>query len=542
MGRLCIAVAAALGVVSAACAGPGAAPKLVVVIAVDQLGLDLFQQYRSTFTSGLKQLSEGVVYTGYQSHAVTETCPGHSTLLTGMHPSRTGIVGNTWYDRARAATVYCVSVEDVADAQAKGSGKLRVDTLGDWLNRARPAARSIAVAGKDRSAIMMAGHHPDAVYWWEDGRGFDTSRYAGPATRTVLAPARAFSRRRFAAWRKQPPQLWPQAYPARCAALQRPYKFGRLALSGQVPPDAARRGRLGSHDPEFADQLLVSPTLDRLTLEFAGDLVRHFRLGQRRRADLLAISLSGTDMIGHRYGSGGAEMCVQLDALDAALGAFFAGLDRRKIPYLVVLTADHGGIDAAERRGPPARRVDVRGLRADLAEHLRTTFGLTYEPLEGVNHQLVLDLAPADEPRRPAITAAALAWLRARPEIAYAFPGEDIAKVQVARGKPPSDLTMEERFAKIYDAERSGDILVAYVQGATLGAPRAPGDAVAGHGSPWDYDRKVPIIFWWPGVTATDPTMPIETVDIAPTLAPLLRITAPPVDGRCVEIGQGCPK
>ena len=543
MGRICSAIiAAALALAGAACAAPSPAPKLVVVIAVDQFGLELFQRYRPTFTGGLKQLSEGLVYTGYQSHAATETCPGHSTLLTGMHPSRTGIVANSWYDRAMASTVYCVSVEGVADPSAKGSAKLRVDTLGDWLNRARPAARSIAVAGKDRSAIMMAGHHPDAVYWWEDGRGFDTSGYAGPATRSVLAPARAFNRRRFAAWRKQPPQLWPQTPPPRCAALQRPYRFGDIALSGRVPPDAAQRGRLGPRNPDFADQLLVSPTLDRMTLEFAGDLVRHFRLGQRRETDLLAISLSGTDMIGHRYGSGGAEMCVQLNALDAALGSFFAELDRRKISYVVVLTADHGGIDAAERRGPPARRVDARGLLADLSKHLRTTFGLAYDPLEGAYRQLVINLGPADEPRRPAIAAAALTWLRARPEVADAFLGSDIAKVQVAPGKPPPELTTEERFAESYDPERSGDILVAYAEGSTVGAPRAPGDAVAGHGSPWDYDRKVPIVFWWPGVTAKHETLPIETVDIAPTLAPLLRITPPPVDGRCVEIGQGCPK
>jgi len=206
IGRICSVVAA--GILSAAgaahAAPPPAAPKLVVAISVDQFSLDLFQRYRPTFSGGLKRLSAGVVYAGYQSHAATETCPGHSTLLTGMHPSHTGIVANSWYDRTRASTVYCVSVDGVADPEAKGSAKLKVDTLGDWLKRARPGGRSIAVSGKDRAAIMMAGHHPDAVYWWSDKLGFVTSPYAGPATPEVLETAKAFNDARFAGWRAQP--------------------------------------------------------------------------------------------------------------------------------------------------------------------------------------------------------------------------------------------------------------------------------------------------------------------------------------------------
>src|SRR5689334_21340821 len=117
-------------------APPPKDPKLVVAIAVDQYAWSLFQRYRPTYTGGLRRLADGRVYLGYQSHASTETCPGHSTLLTGDHPSRTGIVANTWYDRDSGSSVYCVSVDGVADPLAKGAGNLKVDTLGDWL-RAR---------------------------------------------------------------------------------------------------------------------------------------------------------------------------------------------------------------------------------------------------------------------------------------------------------------------------------------------------------------------------------------------------------------------
>lgn len=527
--------------------GPAAAPpppaKLVVAISIDQFGLDLYQRYRPTFTGGLKRMGEGRAFVGYQSHAATETCPGHSTLLTGEHPSHTGIVANSWYERSTGSTVYCVSVDGDADPNARGAAKLRVATLGDWLKRTRPGARSIAVSGKDRAAIMMAGHHPDAVYWWADRIGFTTSRYAGPATPRVLAPAQAFNQARFAAWRARVPNFWPKNAPKRCAALETPHRFGALALTGAIPPQTAPAGGLPMGDSRFDDEFRASPAFDPTTLAFADMLVRRLALGRGRSVDLLAISLSATDFIGHRYGDGGPEMCLQMAELDAALGRFFDGLDRQGLAYTVVLTADHGGSDAPERAGPPASRVDTAAMLQALSGHLRKTFGLGYAPLVGHDpRQLILTLAPRDQPRRGAIVADAVTWLKARPEVAAAYAADEIARVVVARGKRAPDLTLPERFAESFDRERSGDILVAYAERATLGMPRRPGDAVAGHGSPWDYDRKVPILFWWRGVKPLAEPAPIETVDIAPTLAAVMRLAAPQVDGRCIDIGQGCRK
>lgn len=537
--RLAAMGAALVSATTAAAAAPPAQPTLVVAISVDQFSYDLYERYRPTFTGGLKRLGEGLAFTGYQSHAATETCPGHSTILTGAHPARTGIVANSWYDRADASIVYCVSVAEAADPDARGSAKLRVDTLGDWLKAARPGARSVAVSGKDRAAIMMAGHHPDAIYWWADKKGFSTSRYAGPTTPQVLAPAAAFNAARFAAWRTAPPQLWPKEVSAACAALQAPHRFGELELTGEVPPQTAPGGALPTKDPSFSEELRASPELDRLTLAFADQLVDRFRLGQGPQTDLLAVSLSTTDYIGHRYGNGGAEMCVQMASLDAELGAFLDGLDRRGMPYVVVLTADHGAADAAERVG--ASRVNGRSIVDSLAEHLQDAFGLAYDPVAGRGaRQIAIKLDPADEPRRAEMVASARAWLKARPEVAEVYTAAEIAAVRVPAGKPVAELTLPERFAESFDAERSGDLLVAYGEKATVGMPRSLGDSVAGHGSPWDHDRRVPILFWWRGVAPTLEAQPMETVDIAPTLAPLMAVPTPEVDGRCVDIGQGC--
>lgn len=357
----------------------------------------------------------------------------------------------------------------------------------------------------------------------------------------MLAPSEAFNAARVAAWRASPPQLWPKQVSASCAALQAPHRFGKLDLTGEVPPQTAPGGTLPPTDPSFSEELRASPELDRLTLAFADQLVDTFKLGQGPQTDLLAVSLSVTDYIGHRYGNGGAEMCVQMASLDAELGAFLDGLDRRGMPYVVVLTADHGAADAAERIGAAARRVDGKAIAGDLAKQLQREFGLAYDPVAGDDaRQIVINLGPADEPRRAEITAAAAAWLKARPEVAQVYTAAEIAAVRVPRDKPVTDLTMPERFAESFDAERSGDLLVAYADKATVGMPRSLGDNVAGHGSPWDYDRRVPILFWWRGVAPAVEVAPMETVDIAPTLAPLMAVRAPEVDGRCVDIGQGC--
>ncbi len=525
-------------------AAPPPRPKLVVAISVDQLSLDLFRTYRSRFSGGLARLAGGHAFAGYQSHAATETCPGHSTLLTGDHPNRTGIVANSWWDRTERREVYCVG-EDAESSPnpARTSSRLKVDALGDWMRRADPRAQVLSVSGKDRAAIMMAGHHPSAVYWWRDRVGFETSPGAGPSDAAVLAPAEAFNRRTFAGWSVRPPQLWPSTPPAYCAGLQRPLTAGAVTLPGRLPPAQPAGGADGEHGAAFASQLRGSAELDRLTLEFAGEQAEARRLGRGPATDLLAVSLSATDSVGHKYGAGGVEMCAHLAAVDAALGAFLQRLDGLGAPYVVVLSADHGGIDAAERLSPPGRRIDVRALRTALAAHLRERFGLDADPFRGGDdaRQLTLLLPPDKAVLRPRVLAEAARWLRTRPEVVEVFTAAEAAAAVARPGKPPGRLTHAERFHLSFDPQRSGDLMVTFPERATLGVPQRPGSNVAGHGSVWDYDRRVPILFWWPGVTASNPSRALETVDIAPTLAAMVGVRPPPVDGRCVELGQRCP-
>jgi len=171
---------------------PATAPKLLVVISVDQFSADVFAEYRTRFTGGLARLQQGAVFPkGYQSHAATETCPGHSTILTGNRPGHTGIVANEWIDQSvtRAdKTVYCAedaSVPGTTSSNYVASDmRLKVPTLGTYMKNANPAAKVIAVAGKDRAAIMMGGKKLDQIWWWQGAAGF--GGYKGTPTTPLV--------------------------------------------------------------------------------------------------------------------------------------------------------------------------------------------------------------------------------------------------------------------------------------------------------------------------------------------------------------------
>jgi predicted AlkP superfamily pyrophosphatase or phosphodiesterase len=542
------ALAAATVLAGTAVAAP-ATPKLIVAISVDQYSSELFQRYRPTYTAGLKTLASGIAFpVGYQSHAATETCPGHSTILSGRHPAATGIIANSWFDLKTGSSVYCVAAPGSSDPNARGPQNIHVTTLGDWMKATEPGARSFAVSGKDRAAITMGGKHADGVWWWFDGVGFTTSSFAGPAGPAVTAPANAFNKALFARWKASPPPLWAQPSAA-CAALEQPHHFGQIDLSGHVPPDIAAHVEDNPAfliTTDFQDNLRASPLFDATTLAFAEQVIAQQKLGHGPATDVLAVSLSANDYIGHRYGNGGAEMCVQQASLDAALGGFIDDLKALGVPVAVVLTADHGATDAAEREhehDTEATRFDGAGFVGKLNKMLGKTLDLAYEPIFGDDpQQLYINVGP-DEALRAKVRDAAVAWLKQQPEVREVFTRAEVEAATVPPGTTPDTLTMAQRFHESYDKDRSGDIAVAYRPRTSFGIPRGPGDVVAGHGSPWDHDRQVPILFWWPGAPSETRATPIETVDIAPTLAAIAGVKTPEVDGRCVALtAETCPR
>ena len=280
-------------------------------------------------------------------------------------------------------------------------------------------------------------------------------------------------------------------------------------------------------------------------LDLAAKLITDAELGKRSATDMIAIGLSATDYIGHRFGSQGPEMCDQMAWLDAGLGIFLKKMDTLKIPYIVALTADHGSIDAAERaaqRGIPAQRIDSGKVLADLKAAVEDEFKLDYQPLTikgGIVS--IVDFGDPDPALRKKISDFAIGWLKQHPErgVADAFAKADLLTGTAPRGKSPDSWTLREIFAASTDAERSGDIQIAWTEFATPYRVDPARPYIAGHGSPYTYDRRVPILFWWPGATGFEQPLAVETVDIAPTLAAVAGVEAPPVDGRCLDLDAG---
>jgi hypothetical protein len=524
----------ALAGCSAASAQPPSRPRLIVAISVDQFSADLFAQYRQYFTGGLRRLEQGIVFpAGYQSHAATETCPGHSTILTGARPGRTGIVANNWFDQSAARTdknIYCAEDERVSGSTSEdytvSDVHLRVPALGDLMRRADPRSRSVAVAGKDRAAVMMGGHNPDQRWWW-GGRAFVSHAGVaapGPVARVNERAADALARARD-----------PMALPDICESRSR-----AVAVPGRAGPVGAGRFARAAGD---RTALRASPDFDALILALASGLREEMRLGEGPAADLLAIGLSATDYIGHSYGTGGSEMCIQLLALDRALGDFFQGLDRQGVDYVVMLTADHGGLDLPERSSEQAgggARVDPALGATRMGEALGRRLGLAGPVLlgDGPFGDIWIDRGlPA--PARRRVLAAALAAYRAHPQVAAVLTRAEIAATPVPAG-PPDAWSLAQRARASFDPLRSGDFYVMLKPRITPIADTGRG-YVATHGSVWDYDRRVPILFWRRGMTPFEQPLAVETVDIMPSLAALIALPLAPgsVDGRCLDLIAG---
>lgn len=521
-------------------------PSLIVTIVIDQFGANLFNQYRGQFTGGLKRLSDqGLVsINGYQTHGLTETCPGHATVFTGVHPARAGIPANDWIDPATGEEVYCLAAPQntlahglVNDNGPVGPDQLQVETVPDWLKSVSPDSRIFAVSGKDRGAITLNGHKGDGAYWFTGAFGLTTYVEPGQTAQARLAPVAEFNQMFQAAAGEgdqtasdQAPTLWYGTFP-QCQALSADWIVRGQTFRSTVPPQA----------PEFD----ASPLLDEATLFAAEHLLTTQQLGRRGVTDMLGISLSATDRIGHRYGTQGPEMCEQMFRLDAAMTSLLDRLEEIPGGVLLVLTADHGGSDFVERQAargyPHAHRVDPARLQR-INRALRDRFGLDADPLQGGSSGLLVadrDQKALPEPLRTEVATQAVELLRALPEVGFAERREVLAaEPYPASTLHPEMLTVRERIrlSTLPDG-RSPDIAFAWTQNVTFGG--RVGGSIAGHGSPWEYDRRVPIIFWQPGGVGQERFLPIRTIDIAPTLANIMGLATPSgLDGRCIDLGR----
>jgi predicted AlkP superfamily pyrophosphatase or phosphodiesterase len=516
-----IALSLALAVAAVPVAHAQQRPKLVVMITVDQLRPSYFEKWKGQLTGGLGRLaSEGAFFTqAYQDHAVTETAPGHSTVLSGRWPMHTGILRND------------VGVQDssaaLLEVRGPGASPLRFQGTAffDWLKAADPNARALSVSRKDRGAILPIGRAQEQVYWYAGGQ-FTTSRYYADSLPTWVqrfnaqrTPFRSVA----AVWRLLLPDT---AYKEND---DEPYENpgGVRTFPHQLPSDSVRA----------AAAFAAVPMMDSLTLELALAGTQELKLGRRGATDLLAVSLSTTDAVGHAYGPDSRELHDQVLRLDRYLASFLNRLGAMvgARDLLVVLTADHG-VTSYPGWSRAHGRPDVHGVELDSL-------------LLGYNRAIGAQLG--DTARRPwLLFDSGMLILQDNGRLAAAHISVDsVVDVIAARFKQVPGVARVERPADLLQADTLQDPVArrwrhqvppdaGIVLVITLQEPFVWGDeSYAMHGGPSDADANVPLILMgakW--IKAGRYTQRAATVDIAPTLADLLRLSPLSIlDGRVLR-------
>ncbi len=474
-------------------------PTLVVLVTIDQFRADYLDRFGPQMTGGIaRMMRDGARFTdAHHDHAITETAPGHATLLAGRFPRSTGIMMNS------------IGVADPSKpllGGAYGTGaspkRFKGTTLADWLRAAEPRSRALSVSMKDRAAILPIGTSKSDVYWYSPDGQFSTSRYYRDS---LPAWVTAFNDRHMA-----------QGYAGKHWTLL-------LADSAYHEPDSVAAESNGAgytfpHDvpadwSEAADLVRTTPFMDELLVAFALNGVDALQLGKGPQTDLLAVSLSATDVIGHRFGPDSREMHDQVLRVDRTIGVFLDSLFKLRDPstVTVVLAADHGVGTIPELAPasvqPRPQRVDLRKLlapvRAGMAKYRLDTLSID------IDQNLVF--IDRDAFRRAKVNADSLLddlarTLRSTPGVARVdrYPAilADSLKDPIAR-----------RWAHQFPAAAPIELIV------TLTPLSLFGGIVATHGSPYDFDSHVPMIFYGDGVKPGKYPEFVRTVDLAPTLA-----------------------
>lgn len=493
-------------------------PTLVVMLTIDQLRPDYITMWERQFIGGLARLLRGgaVFMNGFQDHANTETAPGHATTLSGRHPRGTGIVSNS---------------EGVFDPQfpligARGAPaspfRFRGTTLADWLRYSNPASRALSISRKDRGAILPLGRAKQPAFWYATSNGtFTTSSYYADSLPTWV---QTFNDRRF------PQQSAGKTWDLLLDASQ--YPEPDSVATESRGRDYAFPHRFSADPAQAAAEYPAFPQMDQLTLSFALEGVRQMRLGTGPGTDLLAVSLSTTDAIGHSFGPDSREIHDQILRLDRFLGAFLDTLftlrDSTRIVF--ALTADHAvtPLPGTKSRYPNqgAGQVNLAPAIVPLFASLRAadvdTNAFSFD--EGI---LYLD----DE----ALTRAGL-----RSEAVARTFATEVMKVRgVLRVDRVAALATKDTTAD-YIARRWLHQLPPEVPAAAVVTLRPywywTGSTYATHGSPHDSDANVPIVFYGAGIKAGRNARRALVVDIAPTLAAIIGVRPMErLDGRVIR-------
>ncbi len=518
------------------------APRLVVVLSVDQLRADYLERFRPYFgEGGFKRLLEGGTEfkDTHHRHAFTLTAPGHASILTGVHADVHGVIANDWLNRDTWESVN--SVEDVdsplvgiapgelgpaAAARPHKTGRsprhLEAPTIGDLLKERYGAdCKVIGISNKDRSAILLGGKRADAAYWDEVGRMISSRHYVEklPAWVAEFNAARPVHACFGKTWDRL---LDPAIYDRVQGPDDAPGEGGRGL--GRTFPKVIDGGRK-TIGPDFFTAFDVAPFTTELLGDFVQRAIREEQLGRHRGIDLLGISFSQVDAVGHAFGPDSHEMMDAVLRLDRVLAKLFDFLDREVglARCLIILTADHGVAPLPERGAAPgARRVSGGELDKAVRAALDAAFGKlpgneVWFTRSGTTYHLRPQALAAKQLAPGPVAVALRDALRRHPAVGAAFTRDDVLAA------PAEGDSIPAMVRRGYHAGRGGEVVFVPKPYQLL-----IGGSGSTHGGPYPYDTHVAHVWFGAGVPRGVRTERTGVDDIAPTLAARLGLPTHP--------------
>jgi predicted AlkP superfamily pyrophosphatase or phosphodiesterase len=521
-------------------------PKLVVLLSVDQMRADYIDDYGAHWRRGLRTLLGGGAHFRKARFPFlgTVTCPGHVTLATGAYPHRHGMILNTWWDRAQAKVIECTSdpgsplvpYGESSSSEGDSAARILIPTLADEMKvQLSPPPRVVSFSYKARSAIGLVGKKPDSVTWYEGGAWVTSRAFANVPDPVIaglvksnpidavlgrpwdrLLPAAAYKNRDDAPEESPPSARWTRTFP-------KPL---------QVEPGSAGGG---SHRGNRYSLWEKSPFPDESLGRFARGALSELKLGQGAGTDLLAVSFSALDVVGHAYGPRSHEVQDVLARLDLVLGDLLDALDQHlgRDRYVVALSSDHGVAAYPEQlkaEGHNAGRIPMDSLRAKLEAAITAEIG----PGKHVANISYTDvyLSPGLFARlrsRAGAIERVLGAIRDVPGLAALFSTDDLRRAQRS-GDP-----LRRAAALSHFPGRSGDIIL--VPSPNWLTTRMG----TTHGSQNDYDQHVPVIFYGAGIKPGKYDGPASPADVAPTLARLVGIKLRKAEGQPLHPALAVP-
>jgi predicted AlkP superfamily pyrophosphatase or phosphodiesterase len=513
---------------------PANPPKLAVLLMVDQMRADYVDRFKSEWTGGLKRLvNRGAWFRrAAYPYLSTVTCTGHATVSSGALPHTHGVVQNAWWDREGSKAVTCTedpNAKDIGYGRPVTGGdsgyRLEVPSFADEMRHQR-AARVVSLSLKDRSAIMLAGHGGDAVAWLN-------ATLDGWATSSAFAAAAVPEVKAFVDANPLDAdygKTWARALP------ESHYQSADDA-PGEAPPRGWTRwfphvlkGQGDKPDLDFHVQWERSPYADAYLGRFAAALTRELRLGKHEGTDVLAVSFSSLDLVGHAFGPDSQEVQDMLAQLDRTMATLFDRLDALVGPdaYVVALTADHGVTPIPEqlvRAGKNAGRIDGLGIVDAVEKRAQAALGPGKYVARLLSNDLYFEPGMYDKLKSaPPALQAVIDVIKAAPGIERVFRSEDLA-----RGAGSKDSLLQAA-ALSYFPGRSGDLILVPRAGWMIGALGTT------HGSANADDQRVPILFMGPGIKRGDYSEPATPADVAPTLAAVCGISMLKAEGHALGV------